>query len=41
MGEIHPVQTLKATPFLFGIVAPTGDNETNFLERVDLIMLMG
>jgi len=30
MGDNHPVQPLKAAPFLFGVVALTRDDGTSF-----------
>jgi len=34
MGDNHPVQTLKTTPFPFDVVALTGNDGTSFLEWV-------
>lgn len=40
MGDNHPVWTLEATPFLSGMVAPTGDSGTSFPARIDMMMML-
>jgi len=41
MGDNHSIRTLNENPFPFGVVAPTGDNETSFLAMIDVIMMLG